>query len=76
MSAKTARREYLQATAEFQRSIREFSAGMAKILDSPQPELAPPRKEPASLLAQLLGPQKPAKRAPRAGRGAGRKRQA
>lgn len=60
MSAKSARREYLQALAEFDRSCREFSKGMSAVLEPP----AAPAAEPQALLADL-GPRKPAKRAQR-----------
>jgi hypothetical protein len=59
MTHKSARREYLQALAEFERSCREFSEGMRQVLDPPAP-----RTENVEPLLQL-GPRKPAKRTPR-----------
>ena len=63
MSTKAARREYLQAVAEFQQAVQKFAAGMERILDAPTPNQVQ-----GTMLTQLLGPRKPAKRAPRAGR--------
>ena len=60
MSTKAARREYLQAVAEFQRACREFSAGMARVLE---PAEAPEPAD-AGWIARSLGPSKPPKRAP------------
>jgi hypothetical protein len=61
MSARTARLEYLQAMAEFERACLRFSIGMGAILEPPQPA----RETEATTLAILseLGPRKPAKRA-------------
>jgi len=60
MSRRAARREYLQAVAEFQAAVQEFSAGMSRILDSPARD-----DERGAVLMRLLGPRKPAKRSPR-----------
>ena len=60
MSTKAARREYLQAVAEFQRACREFSTGMSRVLE---PAEAPERAD-AGWIARTLGPSKPPKRAP------------
>jgi hypothetical protein len=57
MSKKSARREYLQAVAEFDAGCERFARGMARILETPLPT--------AVSLVQQLGPRKPAKRAPR-----------
>jgi hypothetical protein len=55
-----ARRDYLQALAQFERSCLEFSRAMEHILDSPpSPAPAPPTR-----ILENLGPRKPAKRAP------------
>jgi hypothetical protein len=54
MSKKSARREYLQAVAEFDAGCERFARGMARILETPLPT--------AVRLVQL-GPRKPAKRA-------------
>jgi hypothetical protein len=54
MRSDSARREYLQGVAEFQRALREFSFGMSRVLSEDDPET----------FKQLLGPRKPAKRAP------------
>ncbi|WP_077002207.1 hypothetical protein [Variovorax sp. KK3] len=64
MSTKAARREYLQAVAEFQRACRDFSRGMSEVLPPPQAQ------EPgdASFIARTLGPSRPAKRAPQRSR--------
>ncbi|MDM0109525.1 hypothetical protein QTH97_31685 [Variovorax sp. J22R24] len=59
MSAKSARREYLEALAAFERACRDFSKGMGAVLDPAQPKSS---SEPQPLLANL-GPRKPAKRA-------------
>ena len=60
MSSKSARREYLQALAAFDRACVDFSKGMSTVLASP----APLENTPQPLLADL-GPRKPAKRAQR-----------
>ena len=65
MSTKAARREYLQAVAEFDLACRAFSRGMERVLEPAAPDAA-----------RLFGPRKPAKRAPRAARGAERARKA
>ncbi|MBT2325226.1 hypothetical protein J7E62_23120 [Variovorax paradoxus] len=59
MGMKAARREYLQALAEFDRAIRNFAQGMADIL--------PPEDTTADLesLIREMGPSKPSKRARR-----------
>jgi len=57
MSKKSARREYLQAVAEFDAGCERFARGMARILETPLPT--------AVSLVQQLGPRKLAKRAPR-----------
>ena len=68
MSAKTARREYLQAVSDFERGVRDFARGMGSVLETAaasapvQPQLQPDEALP--LLAGL-GPRKPARRAPR-----------
>lgn len=61
MSAKSARREYLQAVAEFQRGWREFARCMERVLESPEE----PGPEDLGWMARELGASKPAKRAPR-----------
>ncbi|MGJ7510132.1 hypothetical protein [Variovorax sp. GT1P44] len=60
MSSKSARREYLQALADFDRACVEFSKGMRTVLEPP----APTENTAQPLLADL-GPRKPAKRAQR-----------
>ena len=60
MSTKAARREYLQAVAEFQRACRDFSAGMAKVLEP----VETPAPGDAGWIARTLGPSKPPRRAP------------
>jgi hypothetical protein len=59
MSSKSARREYLQAVAEFQKSLRNFAKGMGHVLE---PEAQPDVEE---VIRRELGPSKSAKRAPR-----------
>ena len=63
MSSRSARREYLEAMAQFERACLDFSRSMASIA-----EPAPAAPSPAGVEAALpaLGPRKPAKRAPRA----------
>jgi hypothetical protein len=56
MSKKSARREYLQAIAEFDAGCERFAQGMARILET---------SPPAALSLVPLGARKPAKRAPR-----------
>jgi hypothetical protein len=58
MSTKAARREYLQAVAEFNLACQDFSRGMDRVL----------KAAPAPAAARLFGPRKPARRAPRAAR--------
>ena len=58
MSRKSARREYLQAVAEFDAGCERFARRLARILEAPLPTAA-------SLVQQ--GPRKPAKRALRPG---------
>ncbi|WP_170855547.1 hypothetical protein [Variovorax sp. CF079] len=67
MSTKAARREYLEAVAEFQRALQEFSVGMGRLDPSP-PNRSPQDGAQPAVIAQLLGPRKPAQRAPRAQR--------
>ncbi|MDM0047980.1 hypothetical protein [Variovorax sp. J22R115] len=67
MTAKSARREYFEALAAFDRACLDFSKGMGAVLD-PVAQQAP-SGEPQPLLANL-GPRKPAKRAPRSDPGA------
>lgn len=71
MSTKAARREYLQAVAEFQLGVQKFAAGMERILDLPTPEDGQ-----ETVLTQLLGPRKPARRAPRSARSVERAKKA
>ena len=61
MSAKSARREYLEAVAEFQRGCEAFARGMGRILEPPQAQ------EPGELhwIAGALGSSRPPVRAPR-----------
>lgn len=66
MTTKSARREYFEALAAFDRACLDFSKGMGAVLDSVEQQ-AP--SEPQPLVANL-GPRKPAKRAPRSDRGA------
>lgn len=63
MTAKAARREYLEALAAFDKACVRFSKGMETLLEPDQPtqQLA---GSPQPLLADL-GPRKPAKRARR-----------
>ena len=56
MSKKSARREYLQAVAEFDAGCERFARRMARILETPLP---------TAVSMVQLGPRKPAKRAPR-----------
>ncbi|MGK6307942.1 hypothetical protein [Variovorax sp. DT-64] len=65
MSTKAARREYLQAVAEFERACRTFAQGMERVLDPPAPAAA-----------GLFGPRKPVKRAARISRAIERARKA
>ena len=67
MSTRAARREYLEAVAEFQRALQEFSVGMGR-LDPSLPNRSPQDGAQPAVIAQLLGPRKPAQRAPRAQR--------
>ncbi|GAA4342324.1 hypothetical protein GCM10023165_23960 [Variovorax defluvii] len=62
MSTKAARREYLQAVAEFQRACRDFSAGMTRVLEPPPTE---PASEEVGWIVRAIGTSKPPKRAPR-----------
>ncbi|KWT64464.1 MULTISPECIES: hypothetical protein [unclassified Variovorax] len=55
MSTKAARREYLQAVAEFERACRTFASGMEQVLEPQAPAAA----------AGLFGPRKPARRTAR-----------
>jgi hypothetical protein len=66
MSTKAARREYLQAVAEFERACRTFAQGMERVLDPPAPAAAD----------GLFGPRKPVKRAARISRTIERARKA
>ncbi|WP_162575516.1 hypothetical protein [Variovorax sp. PBL-H6] len=65
MSTKAARREYLQAVAEFQQGCRAFGRGMEQVLEPPAPAAA-----------GLFGPRKPVRRAPRVSRTIERARKA
>lgn len=67
MNTKAARREYLEAVAEFQRSVQAFSVGMDRVLDQ-LPDRSPEDGAQPTAIAELLGPRKPAQRAPRAQR--------
>jgi hypothetical protein len=58
MSTKAARREYLQAVAEFERACQTFARGMERVLEPPAPAAAD----------GLFGPRKPARRAARISR--------
>ena len=59
MSSRTARREYFEALAEFERAIVSFDSAMTQILSDPLPH-----RDPETLaLLPPLGPRKPAKRA-------------
>ncbi len=66
MSAKTARREYLQAVADFERGVRDFARGMGALMETAAAK-APGETLPDDALPLLasLGPRKPARRAPR-----------
>jgi hypothetical protein len=64
MSKKAARREYLEAVAEFQRGLQAFSAGMGRVLDPTLPHHPPQDGVQPTAIAELLGPRKPARRAP------------
>ncbi|HJS04534.1 MAG TPA: hypothetical protein VJ832_13725 [Variovorax sp.] len=66
MSTKAARREYLQAVAEFNLACQEFSRGMDRVLQS----------APSPAAERLFGPRKAARRAPRAARVVERARKA
>jgi hypothetical protein len=66
MSTKAARREYLQAVAEFERGVRTFAQGMERVIEPPAPAAAD----------GLFGPRKPAKRAARISRTIQRARKA
>jgi hypothetical protein len=68
MSTRAARREYLDAVAEFQRALQEFSVGMGRVLDPSLPNRSPQDGTQPAVIAELLGPRKPAQRAPRARR--------
>lgn len=68
MSTKAARRDYLQAVAEFQQGVQQFADGMGRILHSSTPAGTPHDDEQAAAITQRLGPRKPAKRAPRSHR--------
>ena len=65
MSTKSARREYLEAVAEFQRGLQDFSVGMGRVLDTSLPPGSPQDGVQPTAIAELLGPRKPARRAPR-----------
>jgi len=58
MSTKAARREYLQAVAEFDLACKAFSRGMERVLQAPA----------APVAVRLFGPRKPARRTPRPAR--------
>ena len=60
MSSKSARREYLQALAAFDRACLEFSKAMDAVLEPGKPVHEPDKLQP---LLATLGPRKPAKRA-------------
>ena len=68
MSTRAARREYLEAVAEFQRALQEFSVGMGRALDPSLPNRSPQDGVQPAVITELLGPRKPAKRALRAQR--------
>jgi hypothetical protein len=65
MSTKAARREYLQALAEFEQACRAFARGMERVLEPPAPAAS-----------GLFGPRKPARRAARISRTIERARKA
>ena len=58
MSRKSARREYLEAVAEFERACLAFSHGMAAIVPAEATNV-----EEITRPASALGPRKPARRA-------------
>lgn len=58
MSSRTARREYLQALAQFERACMDYAKAMERVLDPVETAGTPP----TSLLSPF-GPRKPAKRA-------------
>jgi hypothetical protein len=58
MSSRTARREYLQALAQFERACMDYAKAMEQVLEPPEPT----GTQPTSLLSPF-GPRKPAKRA-------------
>jgi len=60
MTSKAARREYLQALAEFDRACLEFSERMARVVT---PDASPEVPGTMRPLLARLGPRKPAKRA-------------
>jgi hypothetical protein len=59
MSSKSARQEYQQAVAEFQRGYAAFARGMETIVESPADA-----SDPTRAMLPGLGPRKPARRAP------------
>lgn len=64
MSARSARIEYNQAMAEFERACRDFSIAMDKIMGpAPVPEASNGTVDPLMVPTRDLGPRKPAKRA-------------
>ena len=68
MNTRAARREYSEAVAEFQRALQGFSVGMGRVLDPSLPHRSPQDGVQPTAIAELLGPRKPAQRAPRAQR--------
>lgn len=68
MSTKAARREYSEAIAEFQRALQAFSVGLGRVLDPSLPDRPPQDGMQPTAITELLGPRKPAQRAPRAQR--------
>jgi hypothetical protein len=60
MTSKSARREYLQAVADFERACRQFSQSMGEILEPASEETDVSMR----FIVSELGPARPAKRAP------------